>query len=153
MLPSHFLGDSSSLEAADAAAAIIVVDGRYLLQLRDNIQGIFYPGFWGCFGGAISAGETPIDALRRELFEELEFEAGDCKRFFGLDFDFRIVSGKKHHRYYYEVSATGTEVQHFVLHEGAEMKLFALDEVLLLPNLTPYDAFALWVHGARRRIT
>jgi 8-oxo-dGTP pyrophosphatase MutT (NUDIX family) len=154
MLPSHFLGDSSSLEAADAAAAIIVVDdGRYLMQLRDDIPGIFYPGFWGCFGGAISAGEEPIDALRRELFEELEFETKDCRKFFGLDFDFSIISGKKHHRHYYEVSATEKEVEHFRLHEGADMKLFGLDEVLLLPNLTPYDAFALWVHGARRRIT
>jgi hypothetical protein len=52
MLPKHFLTDESPLQTGDAVAAIIVVeDGRYLLQLRDDIPRIFYPGFWGCFGG------------------------------------------------------------------------------------------------------
>ena len=48
MLPKHFLTDESPLQTGDAVAAIIVVeDGRYLLQLRDDIPRIFYPGFLG----------------------------------------------------------------------------------------------------------
>ena len=46
------------LRPADAAAALIVVgaDGHYLMQLRDQKAGIFYPGHWGLFGGAIDPG-------------------------------------------------------------------------------------------------
>ena len=49
MLPKHFLTDTARC-AGDAVAAIIVdEDGRYLMQLRDDIPRIFYPGHWGCF--------------------------------------------------------------------------------------------------------
>jgi len=153
MLPVNFLTDLSPLHAADAAAAIIIAeDGRYLMQLRDDIPCIFYPGFWGCFGGAVSSGEEPLAALRRELLEELEFEAKDCMRFFGYDFDLSAISGQKYYRHYYLVETTETDARQFVLHEGAAMKWFSLGEILALANVTPYDAFALWLHGARRRL-
>ena len=44
----------------------------YLLQHRDNKAGIFYPDYWGFFGGAIETSEKPIEAANRELFEETE---------------------------------------------------------------------------------
>ena len=52
------------------AALLVLDDGRYVMQLRDAIPRIFYPGHWGCFGGAVEAGEEPEQALRRELAEE-----------------------------------------------------------------------------------
>jgi hypothetical protein len=59
MTPRHCLIDQSALETADASAAIIIVgNGGYLLQLRDDIPGIFYPGHWSCFGGAIHPGKA-----------------------------------------------------------------------------------------------
>jgi 8-oxo-dGTP diphosphatase len=50
---------------------------QYLMQLRDNIPGIVYPGHWGFFGGHLEPGEAPEQALRRELVEEIEYEAGE----------------------------------------------------------------------------
>jgi 8-oxo-dGTP pyrophosphatase MutT (NUDIX family) len=49
---------------------------QYLMQLRDDIPGIVYPGHWGFFGGHLEPGEDPEQALRRELVEEIEYEAG-----------------------------------------------------------------------------
>ena len=43
----------------------------YLLQLRDFKSSIIFPGHWGAFGGAIEEGESPRDALDRELKEEI----------------------------------------------------------------------------------
>jgi 8-oxo-dGTP pyrophosphatase MutT (NUDIX family) len=152
-LPANFLTDDSVLEAADAVAAIIVADDdRYLMQLRDDIPRIFYPGFWGCFGGAVGAGEDPAAALKRELHEELEFAVGDCTKILSLDFDLCAITGRKNYRHYYLVRATDAEIGRFALHEGAAMKLFTPSELFALPNVTPYDAFALWLHGARRRL-
>jgi 8-oxo-dGTP diphosphatase len=48
---------------------------RFLLQLRDDIPGILYPGYWAFFGGHLEAGEDPEMALRRELIEEIEYSA------------------------------------------------------------------------------
>ncbi len=153
MLPKHFLTDENPLQTCDAVAAIIMVeDGRYLMQLRDDIPRIFYPGFWGCFGGAVTSGEEPVAALRRELREELEFELRDCHKILSLDFDLGGINGKKHYRHYYLATTTQAESGRFVLHEGAAMRLFTPAEIFALTNLTPYDAFALWIYTARARL-
>jgi 8-oxo-dGTP pyrophosphatase MutT (NUDIX family) len=153
MTPRHFLSDQSPLQTEDAAAAIIVVgNGGYLLQLRDDIPGIFYPGHWSCFGGAIHAGETGREALRRELAEELELTVAQCEEFIRIDFDLLGVNGKKIYRTYYEIQVTAGEASHFVLHEGADAKVLQAADLFDGRPVAPYDAFALWLHVARARM-
>lgn len=55
-----------------AAAVIFRADGQFLLGQRG--PGTFYPGYWEFPGGKVEAGETPRDALIRELREELGIE-------------------------------------------------------------------------------
>lgn len=55
-----------------AAAVIERPDGSFLLGQR--APDTFYPGYWEFPGGKVEAGETPRDALVRELYEELEIE-------------------------------------------------------------------------------
>ena len=52
---------------------VILVDGqgRFLLQLRDDIEDIDWPGMWGIVGGAIEVDEAPYDAAVRETKEEI----------------------------------------------------------------------------------
>ena len=153
MLPVHFLTDNHPLRGDDAVAAIITVeDGRYLMQLRDDIPRIFYPGHWGCFGGAVGPGEGRAEALLRELEEELEMQAPAATEFITLDFDLTKLGQKRCYRAYYEIATTEAEVRRFVLHEGADMGLFSAAELFALLHVTPYDSFALWLHSARARL-
>ena len=55
-----------------AAAVIERPDGSFLLGQRG--PDTFYSGYWEFPGGKVEAGETPHDALVRELHEELEIE-------------------------------------------------------------------------------
>lgn len=66
MTPDHF-----------AAALLLDEQGRYLMQLRDDVPHILHPGAFGLFGGAIEAGEDADAAVRRELDEEIGFVPGD----------------------------------------------------------------------------
>lgn len=55
-----------------AAAVIERPDGSFLLGQR--APDTFYPGYWEFPGGKVEPGETPREALIRELREELEIE-------------------------------------------------------------------------------
>lgn len=60
-------------EPVEVAIAVLYRDGKFLMQLRDNIPGILYPGFWGFFGGHLEPGETPEIGIFRELEEEISY--------------------------------------------------------------------------------
>jgi 8-oxo-dGTP diphosphatase len=47
--------------------------GHILLQHRSN-DASRLPNFWAFFGGGIEQGESPTEALERELLEELSYE-------------------------------------------------------------------------------
>ncbi|MEN9519917.1 MAG: hypothetical protein RLZZ381_2505 [Cyanobacteriota bacterium] len=71
----------SQTQLISVAIAIIHQDGKYLMQLRDDISTIVYPGVWAFFGGHIEPGEEPEIALRRELREEINYSAPVLTKF------------------------------------------------------------------------
>jgi 8-oxo-dGTP diphosphatase len=67
------------VKKVDVAAAVILrPDGSFLLGQR--AADTFYPGYWEFPGGKIEAGETPRQALARELHEELGIEVDTAYR-------------------------------------------------------------------------
>ncbi len=147
-----FLEAGYQLRPDNAVAALLVLgDGRYVMQRRDALPHIFYPDHWGCFGGAVNVGEAPEAALVRELEEELEYRAGRLEEFTRFEFDFTRVGQSKVFRIYYAIKVTESELSRFVLHEGAAFEAIDGKELLSNRKVTPYDAFAVWMHMSRRR--
>ena len=135
----------------DAAAAIIVMeDGRYLMQQRDDISGIFYPDHWGLFGGALEPGESGETALRRELREELGFTPDSVRHFTNMEFDFACLGGGRCTRVFYEVELMVDKLSQLILTEGRSMQALDITEILLNRRVVPYDLFAIWMHHARQ---
>lgn len=148
----YFVRANGPLKPADAVAALLVLeDGRYVMQLRDALPNIFYPNHWGCFGGAVDAGEQPLEALRRELREELEYELEDASEFTRFYFDFTRLGHPRVSRIYFEISVPVQAFARFILHEGADMKALTGQDLLAGRQTTPYDAFAIWMHMSKRR--
>ncbi len=149
------LAPARPLKPGDAAVAILHTgDGRYLMQQRDAIPTIFYPDHWGFFGGALEPGESAIDALRRELREELALELGAAAavRFGHVSFGVDPVGIGSVCREYFEVRIEPASVGAMRLGEGAGLRLVDGHDALHRMRLVPYDAFALWLHYYQRML-
>jgi 8-oxo-dGTP pyrophosphatase MutT (NUDIX family) len=142
------LRPSAPLEPGAAAVAIVCLpDGRYLLQLRDSKQNIFFPDHWGFFGGAIEGGELTSCALVRELREELGIEVNCKLRSLGsFIFDFPSAGFHKVSRHFYELIWDESCLQSIVLGEGDRWGVHEPEAALRSLRMVPYDAFALWLH-------
>ncbi|MFN5513195.1 MAG: NUDIX hydrolase [Cyanobacteriota bacterium] len=65
--------NNSTNPRREVALAILHQEGRYLLQLRDDLPTILYPGHWSLFGGHLDPGESPLTGVQREIWEEIAF--------------------------------------------------------------------------------
>jgi 8-oxo-dGTP pyrophosphatase MutT (NUDIX family) len=106
------------------ANAVIVVDGRYALQHRDDNPAIPWPGHWGLFGGAIEPDEAADVAIVREIEEELGLTA-TFRLLWSTD-DHRDWSGHRRQLYVFETDVTASWAQHR-LGEGQGVGVFDAD--------------------------
>jgi 8-oxo-dGTP pyrophosphatase MutT (NUDIX family) len=156
VLSDPFLDDSTPLTPGNAVGAILLMpDLRYLLQHRDRQAGIFFPDHWGCFGGAVDASDRDRKAaLKRELAEELGLAVDDAGvgYFTDFTFDMAFCGMGQIYRTFYEIRLSADQAEGLHLTEGSELRAFTAREALGGLRLTPYDAFALWMHASRTRL-
>jgi 8-oxo-dGTP pyrophosphatase MutT (NUDIX family) len=146
------LFDIGDARPGDAAAAIIVVDHeRYLLQQRSMKSGIYFPGYWGLFGGAAEVGETFEDALKREIAEELAYAVDSVSYFTDMTFDFSYMGCGRITRRFYVIEMTRQDFLACRLGEGSNLDTFSPGEMFRKIDIVPYDAFAIWMHATRQK--
>lgn len=109
------------------AKALVYQGDRLLLQLRDDTAKITYPNTWALFGGLVDPQETPEQAMRRELEEELTWTPGDVH--FLFTWEERETSAMT---YVFGVPLT-VPIHQLQLTEGQDLKLFTLDELTKFP--------------------
>ena len=112
------------------AVAIIHQEGKYLMQLRDDIPDIAYPGVWGFFGGHIEPGEEAEAALKRELIEEINYRVEQLT-IFRCDYVTRNSKADrpgKYIRHLYSCPLT-VPVEELELKEGWDLKLLTPAEI------------------------
>ena len=74
----------------NASAIIIFYKNNVLLQKRDYLESIFYPGYWGLFGGSKNNYENYQSTAIREIKEEIDYKIvkKNLKYFMKLDLEF-----------------------------------------------------------------
>ncbi|MBL8160660.1 MAG: NUDIX domain-containing protein [Anaerolineae bacterium] len=106
--------------------------GRLSAHLRDDKPTILYPACWSTLGGAVEDGESPDEAARRELLEEVEF----CPSLtFWRSFDHAFeIAGQRYavqiHAFIGETDRTPAQIN---LREGQRLAFLNRAEVDNLP--------------------
>ncbi|MBC3841395.1 NUDIX domain-containing protein [Streptacidiphilus sp. 4-A2] len=111
--------------------AVAIITNRYgelLLHLRDDIDGIAWPGHWSLLGGSCDQGEEPAAAIVRELDEE----AGLAVEALTELFEVRDRDGSGQLISFFAATWDGDE-QALPLSEGVKLQFFAPEH---LPVLT-----------------
>ncbi|MCP2730098.1 NUDIX hydrolase [Limnofasciculus baicalensis] len=108
-------------QPVEVAIAILYRSGKFLMQLRDNIPGILYPGYWAFFGGHIEPGETPEDGVKREVFEEISYILPEVSKF-------RCYQDERVMRHVFHGPLT-VELNQLVLTEGWDIGLLTPEQI------------------------
>jgi tryptophan synthase alpha chain len=101
----------------------VTPDGRVLLQQRDEKPGIPYPGAWTLFGGAVEPGETPAQAIVREVREELDITM-PMRYWHTYSCPVRSIPGELDVRVHVFVGELTQPIGSITLYEGQAMALY-----------------------------
>jgi len=106
--------------------------GELLLHLRDDIEGIAWPGHWSLLGGGCDPGEAPAAAIARELQEEAGLTGLDLTALFEV----RDRDGSGQLITFFAGHWDGDESA-LPLSEGVKLQFFAPEHLPVLP-LPPF---------------
>ena len=120
---------------ASIHAWIFTKNGQVLIQKRIENKDTF-PGLWDVsVAGHIGAGEDPLLAARREIFEEVGFEIPpDSLNFIGThstdtERSKDLIDREYHHTYIVELTVPFENLR-IQIEEVSEIKLIPIDELL-----------------------
>ena len=132
--PEILLGDVVRIDLSRVQVAVGVLirpDGYFLLTTRPT--GKDYAGYWEFPGGKLEPGETVVQALSRELQEELGIEVTQCHAWQSESIDYPHALVQLH---FYKVLAWQGELQ---MREGQEFawQCLPVEVAPLLPGTLP----------------
>ena len=103
--------------------------GEILLYLRDNKPDIPFPDYWDLIGGHLEEGETPEEALIREVKEELNIDLVD----YTFYKKYECLTGDAYPNIKYVYSGyINLPIEEITLLEGDHPQFFTRDEI---PNV------------------
>jgi len=117
---------------AVVAAVLQQPDGRFLLAQRP--QGKVYAGYWEFPGGKVEPGESPLQALQRELHEELGIEVIEAYPWLIREFDYEHADVRL---YFFRVRGWHGELHGREAQAFAWQRIDAIDVSPLLPANGP----------------
>jgi len=100
--------------------------GQVLLFLRDDKAEIAFPDCWDIPGGSLEQDETPEEAIKREMLEEIEFDLDDPQLFKIYEMEDRVE--------YTFWKQADLDIHALPLHEGQAMKWFSLEDIQKLAD-------------------
>ncbi len=139
--------DTTPESPATARGAVAIITnrrGEVLLHLRDDLPCIAWPDHWSVLGGGCDPGETPAEALVRELDEEAGLAVDDLTELFEI----RDEHGSGQLITFFAASWSGDETR-LSLTEGVRLQ-FCPPQDLALRRIPPFIRDGINRHLAAR---
>jgi len=114
------------------SALLIDQQGKLVIQLRDDKPGLLFPVHWATLGGGIEKGETPDQAMMRELEEEIE-PAPPVTFWRYFEHMYRVRGEKRMVANHVYVGQLPCRLEDIKLYEGQCLGAFAAYEIDSLP--------------------
>lgn len=136
---------------SDSVGCIILNKDRNLfLQKRDDDPSVFFPSYWGCFGGSLEPGENPLNGIVREIHEELDlkFDVARFEPFQQIAFSLPN-SNNQVIKTFFVLELKSDDEKIIDVREGQYGSFFNKTEALSLSPFVPLDFFAVWVYFVR----
>jgi 8-oxo-dGTP diphosphatase len=124
-----------------SVAAVIRYKGKYLFQKRDNKINIFYPNFYGLFGGESNKNEKPKQVIKRELFEEINIKFNKIQHLITLKLESKIFNPKTasiFNRYIFICVLPKNFKKNINLKEGQNYKFIDINQINK-KKISPFD--------------
>nr|WP_321237649.1 NUDIX domain-containing protein [uncultured Psychroserpens sp.] len=137
----RFLNKKDSYDRHYSGALIIDTNKQIVLQRRDKKSTTYNAGRIGLFGGRRENNEGIIEALERELTEELGLTYGDYDYTFLLETIFTRKDKTQTHCTVFMV--TGINSDNLILQEGEEILRYSLEEATNHIALTELGQLAI----------
>ncbi len=102
------------------------IGDKVLMQLRDFKPEIKYPGCWGFFSGSVQVGEEPDQAARRELLEEIGYDAKVMIHLGRI-----VITGSNNLSAHIYSCSIQVPLERLTLTEGVEMALATPEQIRL----------------------
>jgi 8-oxo-dGTP diphosphatase len=142
------MNDNRVIDEMQVCKALIIDSaGRYLMQSRDDIPTIAYPGHWCLFGGAVEPGEAEFDGMRRELLEELCFDPTHLRPTMRFEYSIPRHGVRVRRVAVFETEIDDAEIDKLILNEGAEMRFMSVHDLLLQDRVVPWDLCMVMMHA------
>ncbi len=126
------------IKRGSATIIIITPHENFILQHRDDIASIEYPGYWSLLSGWIEVDETPMDAIQRELAEELTKLNGSSPEFGKIKF---LGSAMRQDRPWTEhvfCVTVYTPIAYLKINEGQGLGEFTFNQCIQLDKIAPH---------------
>ena len=122
----------SMYEVRDSAGVFLrhAGSGDFLFHLRDAKPDIADPDRWSLIGGSIDDGESPEQAAKREVFEEIGIRVEKLRYLATID-AVDVVKGVRHPlRIALFLSEIDVDANDIALTEGQQVRYFSLDAIM-----------------------
>jgi ADP-ribose pyrophosphatase YjhB (NUDIX family) len=129
------------------ATSVIIKDDKGRILMQDHIK----YDFWTIPAGKVRPGQTIIEGVKEEVFEETNLKVIECKELVSKVYDYdRNGTVVKVNAHIFEILRSEGELKNMEPHKHREQRFMTIEEIAKLPHVSDTTCLYLQTLGIER---